>query len=235
MLNEPVIVLIGGLGTRLRSLYPDLPKALVPIRGKPFLAWLLEWLRDQGVQFVHLAAGYRADQVIEWAAGFQLPGLELSMSIEPAPLGTAGGIKYAHSYIASDHPFFVLNGDSLLPNTRFVDLLSAQCAHSSWQVVITAVEMTERGQYGTVDIDSTDHVTAFREKADNEGGWVNGGIYLIHPDVIAGIDPGVNVSLEKELFPMLARTGKLGCIRIPGPLLDMGTPAGLQAMEKHLR
>ena len=235
MINESVMMLIGGLGTRLRSLYPDRPKALVPVGGKPFIAWLLEWLRDQQVCHVHLAAGYRADQVTEWAAGYQLPGLELTVSIEPAPLGTAGGIKYAQSFIAGDQPFFVMNGDSLLPHTRLANLLSARRAHPSWDVIIAAVEMTERGQYGTVDINSTDHVTAFREKADNAGGWVNGGIYLIQPGVMAGVEPGVNISMEKEVFPVLASSGKLGCIRVPGPLLDMGTPAGLQAMEQHLR
>ncbi len=234
MINEPVIVLIGGLGTRLRSLYPDRPKALAPVSGKPFIAWMMGWLHRQGVGRVHLAAGYRADQVVEWSKTFTLTGLEISVSIEPSPLGTAGGVKYALHNVSHGDRILVMNGDSLLPGMELSDLVSAGSRHERWKAIISAVEMTERGQYGTVELDPGNRVVAFREKADNERGWVNGGIYYLDPDIFNGIEEGMNVSMEKTIFPELAVNGAMGAVRVQGPLLDMGTPEGLRTMERYI-
>ena len=88
MTAPAAIILVGGLGTRLRTLYPDRPKALVPVAGRPFIAWLIDWLHRHGITRIHLAAGYRADQLVTWR-NEQPAHQDLTVSIEPEPLGTA--------------------------------------------------------------------------------------------------------------------------------------------------
>jgi len=229
------MILCGGLGTRLRSLYADVPKALVPVNGRPFIEYTIEGLLRQGVRRIHLAAGYRASQIATWADSFQRAGVRLTVSVEPSPLGTAGGIAFAMPHLNAGQPMLVLNGDSLLPRARIADLMEARRRDPGIVVWITAVEMTERGQYGTLEIGDADRITAFREKADNNRGWVNGGIYLMTGDVLADIAPGTVCSIEKDIFPGLAATNRLGAVRVEGPLLDMGTPDGLARTASYLQ
>lgn len=228
------LVLCGGMGTRLRSLYTDIPKALAPVGGRPFITYMMEALCRQGIRHIHLAAGYRAAQIREWAEQQVVAGLEITVSVEPTPLGTAGGIKFALPFMGGHDTLLVFNGDSLLPHARIQDLVDARTAHPSLKAVIAVVEMTERGQYGTVEIGPDDRITAFREKADNAGGFVNGGIYCLVPDFLAAIPAGQPASIENDVFPALARKGELGAVKVPGPLLDMGTPEGLERMEKYV-
>lgn len=231
---DQAMLLCGGLGTRLRELFPNLPKALVPVHGRPFITYMIEGLRDQGISRIHLAAGYRADQIKAWAENTSISGITITVSIEPSPLGTAGGIKYAFPFMSPEKFTLVLNGDSLLPNAQIQDLQYARQANSSLKAVLAAVEMTERGQYGTIEINDHNVITEFREKAGNEQGFVNGGIYLLDRDLVEGIPDGVSVSIEKDVFPVLTSNSQLGAVKVPGPLLDMGTPQGLQWMEHHI-
>lgn len=227
-------ILAGGLGTRLRALYADRPKALVPVCGRPFIEHMIEGLHRQGVSRIHIAAGYRAGQIKLWADHFTMSGVTISVSVEPAPLGTAGGIRFAMPFFAGPKTFLVLNGDSLLPHARLQDLIDVRLHTPSLRAVISAVEMTERGQYGTVEINDQNLITAFREKADNQRGFVNGGIYYLDSDILEDIPDGVPVSIEKDVFPMLAGSGRLGVVKVPGPLLDMGTPEGLERMNDYI-
>ena len=106
------VVLCGGFGTRLQTVYRDGPKALVPIAGRPLLSYALEWLRSEGIGRVVLCVGYKHEQIEElFAEGGSDP--EIRYSVEQEPLGTAGAVKQAESAIEGDC-FFVLNGDSFL-------------------------------------------------------------------------------------------------------------------------
>jgi NDP-sugar pyrophosphorylase family protein len=225
------LVLVGGLGTRLRALYPDRPKALVPVAGRPFLAWFIDELRRQGVSRVHLAAGYRADQVVSWCQT-QPVTAALTVSIEPEPLGTAGGLRFAAPHVDGEE-FLVLNGDSFLPG---LDLTAWQReplpATSAASLAVTRIE--HAGRYGTVELATDGRITAFLEKADRQGGWVNGGVYRVRRSILDLIPEQGACSLETAIFPRLAGEQRLLAHRVPPPLLDMGTPEGLQAMEAFL-
>lgn len=226
------LILCGGLGTRLRSLHPELPKALVPVRSRPFMAWMLAWLRGQGVTRAHLAAGYRAEQIAAWARSTSLPGLDLSVSVEPAPLGTGGGLRFGAEQVPGD-VLLVLNGDSFLPSLHLEALVAQQRATPS-STVLAATRIEASGRYGTVEFDDTCRITAFREKAERSEGWVNGGVYVMPRSVMERIPGDRPSSLEQDLFPQLAAIGLLAAHPTPPPLLDMGTPEGLATLETYL-
>ena len=275
------ILLCGGKGTRLSGLYADRPKILVPIAGRPFLAWQLEWLARGGVTAVHLAAGHLADVLRNWieeqssaqrseisgqrsagreqeAAGSGQQAEESSqpseisnlksqisnllqhctISIEPAPLGTGGGLKYIEPHLCSD-PFLVLNGDSLMPRLDFQALEKAHRSFSNaWKTAgaatLAVTRIAEAGRYGTVEFDAAHRITAFREKASRSEGFINGGVYLMDRGVLAAIEAGKNMSIETDVFPALAAAGRLQAVEAAQPLLDMGTPEGIRAMEEFL-
>ena len=226
------MILVGGRGTRLGALHPNIPKALAPVAGRPFLQWQLEWLLQGGIARAHLACGHMAEQIVAWAQETPVPGLELTCSVEPSPLGTAGGVLFAARFVA-EAPFFVMNGDSLLPGLRFDRMAGAfdRCsAHA--MLAVTSIQKADR--YGTVDIDEDDGITAFREKAHCDRGWINAGVYLLRRCVLAGIPENRAVSLETEIFPLLAGAGRLSAFRTDPPLFDMGTPDGIALMSAYL-
>jgi NDP-sugar pyrophosphorylase family protein len=212
----------------LRTLYPDRPKALVPVGGRPFIAWLLDRLREQGVRRIHLAAGYRADQLVTWRN--ELPANDdLTVSIEPTPLGTGGGLRFAAEQVPGNE-LLVINGDSFLPGLDLRDWT----AHASAWATLAVTHIEKAGRYGTVDFREDGRVTAFLEKADREAGWVNGGVYWMRRELLSRLPVTGACSLETDIFPSLAAEGKLAANRVEPPLLDMGTPEGLAAMERWL-
>ncbi len=242
------VILCGGRGTRISGLYPDRPKALVPVAGEPFLRWQLNWLARGGIARVHLAAGHLAGHLIRWLdqAAQRLgcdraweiavePGerpLSVTLDVEPEPLGTGGGLKYAEPRLKSD-PFLVVNGDSLVPALNLIDILRTQAA-SDCPAVMAVCHVTEAGRYGTAERSADGHVLAFHEKKDRTAGWVNAGVYLFRRSVCVSFPTGRAVSIEEDLFPEWAARGDLMSCPVAPPLLDMGTVDGLKEMERFL-
>src|SRR5437667_5285251 len=111
--NVDVVVLAGGLGTRLGAVLPELPKILAPIAGRPFLNHLLEWLIEQGARRVILALGSKAGAVLRYLGTQSFPPLEILTVVEPQPLGTAGAIGFSLPYLNGDL-VIVMNGDTLV-------------------------------------------------------------------------------------------------------------------------
>lgn len=231
-MNTQAIILAGGKGTRISALYPDRPKALVPVAGRPFIEHLIEFLFREGITDVHIAAGHLAGSIKAWADGYARKPGKLTLTVEPQPLGTAGGLKFIEKHLRTD-PFFALNGDSLVPNLRFADM-EKQHRESGAQATLAVTRIEEAGRYGTVEFDENNAITTFLEKADRKGGWVNGGVYLMSRATLSAIAPGRNLSIETDIFPALAQLGRLRAFRAEPPLLDMGTPEGLLAMESFL-
>lgn len=227
----PAVILIGGRGTRLSGLSPDLPKALVPVAGRPFLAWQLDWLFRNKVPSVILAAGYMGDKIRDWVRQQKFKD-RVEVIIESKPLGTGGALKFAAKLLAQNN-FWAVNGDSLLPELNFQDMHKNHLQSGAMgTIAVTRIEDCER--YGALSFDNKGKITIFNEKSRKSAGWINGGIYLFNASVSAAISPDQNISIEKEIFPALAARGDLFAHQSSPPLLDMGTPEGLKTMESYL-
>jgi len=231
--SPPALILAGGLGTRLRSIHPETPKALVPVAGRPFLAWQLDWLTRASIHRVHLAAGHLGAKITEWLENNSFPDLEITLSVEPEPLGTAGGLAFGFRRSGFDaDAVLVLNGDTLLPELDPLRLTTALRAATAAVIAVTRIDDARR--YGTVEIDHDNAITGFREKGRSGPGYVNGGTYLIKADAILAIPTSHPSSLETDIFPALASRRVLMSFPCPPPLLDMGTPEGLRTMSRFL-
>ncbi len=173
-----VIILAGGLGTRLRSVVSEVPKCMAPVAGKPFLWYLLKYLTRYDVNRVVLSVGYLREVIFKWIDEnkTEFP-FEFDYAIEEEPLGTGGGIKLALSKIKSDSAF-ILNGDTFF-DVNLNDL-TKQHKSNGKDITLALKPMKDFDRYGTVVYDEkTSFISAFNEKKHCDEGLINGGIYLV--------------------------------------------------------
>ena len=196
-----VIILAGGLGTRLRPVVGGVPKCLAPIAGRPFLAWLLAWLKPLGPGRVVLSVGYLHEAVEAWARenARDYP-FEFIFSVEDEPLDTGGGIRLALGRCSFDK-VLIINGD-----TFFNVDLSLFSTASRGPVSIALKPMEDFDRYGEVVIDGEGRITAFREKTHCPSGLINGGIYLADRTFLLSLMSSLpqRFSFEKDVLEPLA-------------------------------
>lgn len=214
------LILAGGRGTRLAAALPGLPKPLAPVLGRPFLLHLLDFLAKAGVAKAVLSLGYEAAQVEAAIASYR--PLSIGTVTEPTPLGTAGAMRWALSACSGD-PLLVLNGDSFtpFPLAQFLNFH----VQGGFDVSLVGVEMADASRFGLLELAFDGRVQAFKEKREGAGGIINAGIYLIRRDVLAALPEGRNLSFETDVLEPLAKQGRLGAFVVPGPFIDIGTPA----------
>ena len=220
------IVLAGGIGSRLREALPDRQKVTAPIAGKPFLGKLIDWLTNAGVGRIVLAAGHRASDVEAVAAAYAGRKPAVSVSVEPAPLGTGGAARLALPMTESD-PVLVLNGDSFAD----IDLAALRQFHTARQarVSLALVTAPSAKRYGLVETGSDGAIRSFSEKpAASGGGAINAGIYLFQRQALAALPERMPLSLERDVFPGLINHG-LYAMLFDAAFIDIGTPESLQA------
>jgi len=223
------LILAGGLGTRLRAVVPDLPKPMAPVGKRPFLAYLLDYLTQQGVTQVVLSVGYRHETIHEYF-GDRCGSLPLRYSIESAPLGTGGAIKKALP-LMGDEPFFIVNGDTFV----VLDYEAMWQRHLSERapltIALTAVADTAR--YGRVDVvDGV--ITQFREKGVSGAGLINSGVYLVEPRVLEHAGQSERFSFESDyLYPQVQMLRPLG-FETEGYFIDIGVPEDYQRAQSEL-
>jgi mannose-1-phosphate guanylyltransferase len=216
------LVLAGGEGTRLRPLTYTTPKPVMPLAGRPFLSFMLDWLKGHGVDEVILSCGFMSDEVRQ-VLGDIYNGMRLRYVIEEVPLGTAGAVRLAFDQGVLDGRLLVLNGDVLSD----VDLTAELEAHERTGARVTLalhpVEDTE--SYGVVPLAGDGQVEAFLEKTEAPPtNLVNAGAYVVERGVVDELIPaGRAVSFEREVFPALVGKGLYG-FEAPGYWVDIGTP-----------
>jgi NDP-sugar pyrophosphorylase family protein len=223
------VILCGGRGTRLQSVVGDRPKALAEVAGRPFLDWMLESLREQGIREFVLCTGFGEAAVREYVRERAGSGESIVFSHEPAPLGTGGAVRHALGYLRSD-PVLVLNADSWCRYGLQEFLSFHEEKRGSGSMLLAQVE--DRSRYGSVELDGDSRITAFREKNSLSGaGWINAGVYALSPESIAEMPVGRAVSLETEFFPALLGRGLYG-YRGGSDFIDIGTPESFVAAQE---
>ena len=217
------LILAGGEGTRLRPLTSTVPKPVVPLVDRPFIAYMIEWLRGHGVDDVILACGFMADGVRSVLGDGSSLGVRLRYIEEPEPLGTGGALKYAEELL--DERFFMLNGDVLSD----MDLTAQLAQHEATgaRATLALIGVDDPSSYGLVRLEDDRSVREFVEKpSPEEGGThlINAGAYILQRDVLDGMAPaGTRISIEREVFPRLVRNGLFG-FEASGYWKDIGTP-----------
>jgi NDP-sugar pyrophosphorylase family protein len=235
----PVVILAGGLGSRLRPAVADRPKGLAPIGEKPFLEIQIELLRDQGADRFVLCIGHGAEQIREHFGDGRRWGVRTEYSIETGELlGTAGALKLAEAWF--DPQALVLNGDTYfaLDYGRLVEHHRAEWREAGVLATIALARAPDASCCGSVQLDAAArYLLGFLEKEASGGrtsGWVNAGAYVLQRELIDRVPAGRPVSLEREVFPDLLRGGgPIAAFTSREAFLDIGTPAGLNHFAAH--
>jgi len=220
-LDVPAVLLVGGMGTRLRSLLPSTPKPLASIGDRSFLELLVRQLRCQGLRRLVMCTGYLADQIEDQFGDGQMWNVEIEYSKEPQPLGTAGAVKLAQRHLKCASDFLVMNGDSFL-EIDLKELIRFHRAHGGL-ASMAVLEVKNTSRYGTVQVGDTGRVARFSEKTGSDRpGLVNGGVYVFKQSAFDHIPEGP-ASLEKDIFPRLLDYG-VYALEQHGIFIDIGTP-----------
>lgn len=220
-----VVVLAGGLGTRLQGVLPDKPKILAPIGDEPYLAFLLDWLAHEGASRIIFSLGYRAEQVVDYLTAHPSRGLEIRTVVEPEPAGTAGALRFVAPKIDRDL-VLVMNGDSFID----ADLTTYVQAHHArgGGISIMCVGLPDVSRFGRVELDEDGRVQKFAEKdpTTKGPGLINAGVYLFDRHIFDKIVQSGATSLERDVFPEIQN---IGAHVVDGAFLDIGTPECLAA------
>lgn len=236
MSRRSAIVLAGGLGTRLRPLTDMRPKQMLPIVDRPMIEHVVGKLVAEGVDDVVLSLGYRPDAFGAAYPSGRCRGAGLRYATEPEPLGTAGAVLFAAREAAAGNgnargadpfsaTFWALNGD-VLTDVALGDLLALHRARNAEATILT-IPMADASRFGMVEADASGRVSRFVEKppaGDATSGWINAGVYVLEPSVLARIPAGRPVSMERETFPAVAADGGLYTLRSDAYWIDAGTP-----------
>jgi mannose-1-phosphate guanylyltransferase len=217
------VILVGGQGTRLRPLTSNIPKPVVQLVDRPFISFMLEWLRGHGVDDVIMSCGFLADGVRSVLGDGSELGIRLRFVEEPEPLGTAGALKLAEPML--DERFLMLNGDVLTD----IDLTEQIAQHeaSGARATLALVAVADPTAYGVVVLEDDRSVRDFVEKPSAEdvpSNLISAGAYVLERSILELIAPDRNVSIEREVWPALIGAGLYG-YPSQSYWLDIGTPA----------
>jgi NDP-sugar pyrophosphorylase family protein len=215
------VLLVGGMGTRLRSAVPSTPKPLASLGNRSFLHLLVQQLRSQCIRRLVMCTGYLAEQIEDAFGDGHEWGITIHYSRESHPLGTAGAVKLAERYLSSFSDFLVMNGDSFL-ELDFQEFIRfhRQCGGL---ITIAVRKVENAARYGTVQVDKCGRVVGFTEKNGIQAeGLINGGVYAFNRAVLQHISNGP-VSLERDIFPRLIEHGVYAFEQL-GMFIDIGTP-----------
>ena len=219
MATEEAIVLVGGLGTRLRAVVSDVPKPLAPVAGRPFLAWLLDHLADNGMHHVVLAAGYLAELVVD-SIGREWRGMEVNYSIESSPLGTGGAVRQACGLLRGDATH-LLNGDTFLRYDMSALEQATRTAGSALGMALARVDDVAR--YGAV-VCNAGRVDGFSEKGERGPGYINAGSYYLTSAALLALPKDPAFSFEAKVLGPLTEAGKVCGYAATSGFIDIGVP-----------
>jgi mannose-1-phosphate guanylyltransferase len=216
------LILAGGEGTRLRPLTTTHPKPVVPLVDRPFIGFMLDWLRGHGVTDVVMSCGHMADGVRRVLGDGSAFGVSLRFVEEPRPLGTGGALKFAEEVL--EDRFLMLNGDVLTDLDLGAQLRQHEATGARATLALYPVE--DPSAYGLVRLDGSSRVTEFVEKpsADQiDTNNISAGAYVLEKSVLELLEAGEPASIERDVFPRLVGDGLYGYVG-GGYWMDIGTP-----------
>lgn len=230
MINE-AIILAGGLGTRLRSHVPDVPKCMAPVAGKPFLSYVIDYYAGQGIASFVFALGYKSEMIIDYLAQ-EYPTLEKKYSIETELLGTGGAIKLACGQSTADN-LLVLNGDTIFRVD--VNRLAAFHLAKNADCTLSLKPMHNFDRYGVVVVDDAQRITRFNEKKFYASGLINGGVYALNRQRFLKEDLPQKFSFEKDYMEALFTSHEMYGQVQDEYFIDIGIPADYDQAQIDFR
>jgi D-glycero-alpha-D-manno-heptose 1-phosphate guanylyltransferase len=230
MIIREAIVLAGGLGTRLRSAVPDLPKCMAPVGGRPFIAWLTDYFRRAGIQQFIFALGYKHAAFDDFFRQTFPEGGYL-VSLEQEPLGTGGAIRQACS-LGSGETVLILNGDTFfrIGLGALADFHQKNAADCS----LCLKPMKDFERFGVVERDETQRVRHFREKQYYSEGLINGGVYALDRERFLLEDLPAVFSFEKDYLEKVLDTRRIYGLVQDEYFIDMGIPEDYRQIQTEI-
>jgi D-glycero-alpha-D-manno-heptose 1-phosphate guanylyltransferase len=230
-MTSEAIILAGGLGTRLRSAVPDLPKAMAMVAGQPFLAYIIRHFSQQGINRFIFSLGYR-HEVIEDYLSSQFSSINYSCSIEEDPLGTGGAILKACSLCTKEN-VVIANGDTLFA----VDVRQLSGFHESRDADCTLAlkRMRNSDRYGVVETNESGRITSFKEKKWYAESLINGGVYTLNVQRFLEIPFPGKFSFEKDYLESFTNVKNFYGDAQDRYFIDIGIPEDYQRAQEELK
>lgn len=229
MIKE-AIILAGGLGTRLRSVVSELPKCMAPVAEKPFLYFVVEQLRRQGIEKFIFSLGYKHEMIEAWLNA-QYSILNIQCAIEEEPLGTGGAVKRACSK-ATEKNVFVLNGDTFF-NIGLSQLAEFHTEQNA-DCTLSLKPMQDFDRYGVVELNKDHSITSFKEKSHYKSGFINGGIYALNRELFLQEDLPQRFSFEKDYLEQFFGKRKMFGLPQDAYFIDIGIPEDYERAQVEL-
>lgn len=228
-----MIILCGGLGTRLREVIGESQKTMADVKGSPFLKNIIDFYKSQNITDYILACGYKSEEVIDYFKNGDDFGVHIDYAVEKTPLGTGGAIRNCLSKIKNDF-VMVINGDTLLNDK--IDNLYNIFKNTDSDMSIMVKKINDAARYGTITLESDNnlYIKKFDEKIENdEEVIVNAGVYIIKKSLIEKI-PDKKISLETELIPGWLDNGvKISVCFTEKNFIDIGTKESLDYIRNN--
>ena len=224
------LILVGGLGTRLRNVVKDRPKPMALIQGKPFLEYQIELLKKNGVKDIILSTGYMGEKIEAYFHAGEKLGVSIKYVKEEDLLGTGGAIKNAKDVLGEQ--FLALNGDSIF----LVDIKSMVKFHrdNGADLTISLAQVKEKSKFGNVKTNEKSQIMEFIEKGDSPTGLINGGIYYFEKSKFDWQSLPDKFSIERDFFPQVIKNKRVFGFVSDSYFIDIGTEEDYEKFEKDL-
>lgn len=224
---QEAIILAGGLGTRLRSEVPDLPKCMAPVGGRPFIGYITDYFRRAGIGRFIFALGYKSAAFEEFFAR-EFPDGGYAVSLEDSPLGTGGAIRQACT-LGLDPSVLILNGDTFF-HIDLEALSNFHTAHAA-DCSLCLKPMQDFDRFGVVELDVDARVRKFREKQPYRSGLINGGVYALNREQFLQEELPPVFSFEKDYLEKMLETRRVYGLEQNDYFIDIGIPEDYRRVQ----
>lgn len=224
------IILVGGLGTRLQKIINDVPKPMAPIHGKPFLAHLIEYLKQQGFNSIIFSVCHLWEKIFDYFH-YEYLGIKIDYAKEDLPLGTGGAIVNAVSLLQDNDPVWVINGDTFLGIKH--QQLYAQHQHNKATLTLALQRVSDCARYGKV-MTENNIVVDFKEKGESGEGLVSAGAYLINPELLSTFNLPEKFSFETDFLMKYLSVLRPHYFATENYFIDIGIPEDYERAKHEL-